>query len=133
MSDSNVTGWMTPSGKFLMCGMYMHLSQALDFPEIKQALGDWGEQSDARLTQVMAGCQDAIAHGEHPEWHSYEMASDSVQYKLREKLLKAGFLRVGTMGNSIHFEGKPHAIKNLFQKCKDFAEGHGMGYVFEKQ
>jgi len=127
-----ITGWMTPTGNFIECETYCHFAAILKHEELSDALELWGKTKELELTGHYQDCQDLINQGEHPEWHGYEMAEDDVKYEARIKLLRKGFLRVGTQSNTVHFEGKSYAIKKLFQKAKDFAENHDMDYEFEK-
>jgi hypothetical protein len=127
-----LTGWMTPTGNFIECQTYCHFSAILKHEELSAALEGWGETKRLELIRIYQGCQDLVNRGEHPEWHCYEMAEDDIKYEARIKLLRKGFLRVGTKGNTLYFEGKSHGIKKLFQTAKDFAENHGMDYEFEK-
>jgi hypothetical protein len=127
---SNVFGWITPSREFVEVEPWGHV-EAIGQHECLKRLIDNDLLDFSSLDYIREGCEELIAQGEHPEWHCYEMACDSRRDAIVQALYDAGAVRVGSHGNSLCVEGKPEAITNLHQFCKDFAEDRDMHAVFE--
>lgn len=129
----NITGWLTSSGKFVECSRYSHLSVIMENEDLRKALGTWGEYTNEDLTFCVQETQERIENDEHPEWHIYECMAMDARSEARNKLLDAGFIRVGTLNNTLHFEGRSFALQGGMQAAKDLADSYDMGYQFERQ
>ena len=125
--SKNVTGWLTPSGDFISCSSYNHHNIVTD-PRIRQWIWEWAEWLED-IESSEAGCKELKAEGEHPEWHNYEMACSSIGSKMCQAMKQRGFLRVGTMGDQLHFEGKPDAF--MMEAAKYLAEVTNKTAVFD--
>jgi hypothetical protein len=132
MSNQKIFGWMSPRGNFYPSEVYEHLESIGKIPELKALVPNYDQEMEA-IEHLARWSRTQMDLGEHPEWHSYEMAKDEFAPKAIEALYAAGCLRVGSVQNVIHFEGKPAGIQNLHQKAKDFAEEHGMIAKFDPQ
>ena len=75
----------------------------------------------------------AFAHMEiinfHPE---AEKIAAVINGGIYEGLFKHGFIRIEQIGDSIHFEGNPHYLKERYKLCVDFAEEYGCIPKFDK-
>ncbi len=129
-AGQKIFGWLSPRGNFYQVDMFQHIEAVEKVPELKNLIPNFDDEV-AALEHLRQWSNDQIEAGEHPDWHTYEMASDDFKYSIIKSLYNAGCLRVGSSGSSIHFEGKSPAISNLYQKAKDLAEEHGMQAVFE--
>jgi hypothetical protein len=127
-----ISGWLTPSGEFVKCELYEHLSVVVEnpvfiaqVPEIDSLLQE--------LYDCESYCQEMSERegSGNAEWHRYEMLQDGMSCKIRCLLLDAGFIRVGEYKNSIHFEGRPNHLKSKHQMCVDFADSYGANAIFE--
>jgi len=126
----HIFGWLSPRGNFYEVDMYGHVEAIAQYPELKKLLPDLDEEL-VNLQSIKQWSLDQIDQGEHPEWHGYEMASDRVRYAILDTLYAQGCLRVGSSGSALHFEGRPQAIKSLYNKAKDLAEEYGMSPAFD--
>jgi hypothetical protein len=131
---SKIYGWLSPDGEYIPCGMYEHLEAIATNPIFLKRVPEI-EDIFAALEEVAAGCQElADREGSHnAEWHIYEMECDRLRPKIWKKILNAGFIRVGEVGEDLHFEGRPNVLRSKYQMCKDFADSYGAGAVFEPQ
>lgn len=97
-------GWITPSGKIVACPCYRHmnagvLAQLDSVPNFSDI--------DEHVQEMHDGCQELSDDGEHPEWHTYEMALDDGEHTKMCRMMEAGFIRVGVRGpdKKVHLEG----------------------------
>lgn len=127
-----MNGWITPTKKFIKCGIYEHIETIINHIEFLQN-NKMVQELQEDVDNAHDICQSLVDHGDHGEWHHFEMTLDGAQDKIRNILLNEGYIRVGSWDNYMHFEGSPEAIKSLYQKCKDFAEDHGKQPKFEPQ
>lgn len=125
---SNISGWMTPSGKFVTCNFYMHLKMIASTPELRRYVPDI-DFILITLESIDKDCCDLIDEGEHPGWHNYEIPERDYTLYAINALRKAGCLRIGTMGTELFFDGTVTAI--TYQAAKDLAASHNMTPVFE--
>lgn len=121
------TGWMNPNGRFIECALFKHIQTASVFGI---------EEIDDLLYSVKAAEENCNAMADeygnsNAEWHTYEMATTGATWKIRDILLKLGYLRVGQSHDGIHFEGTPPSIYNLYQTCRDLAESYSGVAIFE--
>lgn len=126
-----MTGWIAPDGNFIECPNYQHFSVLVKHPIIGKL---------PKIVEMLAytegiadSCQALSEAGEHPEWHTYEIAVENGKYQMLDYLLDEGYIRVGNSRERMHFEGRPHVLKEKLQFCKYFAESYGKEYVFEPQ
>ena len=127
-----LTGWITPSREFIPCDLFGHLAALLEHPELVKGVPQFDELWQG-IENVKRGCAERGARdGDvHAEWHVVEYARDSATYEAMVALYDNGFVRVGTRATTLYFEGRPAALKGLYQFLKDFAENFDMGCVFE--
>lgn len=125
-----MTGWITPSGRFVSCKNYKHLDivkndKEFQLPEIKEIFQN--------LKEIKKSCLDAEKRegSTNAEWHIYEIAQDNLSGKIIKLLYRSKFIRVGEVDGILYFEAFPNVIKKKMQFCKDFAEQHGKDYKFE--
>jgi hypothetical protein len=128
-----ITGWLTPIGEFIECKPWEHLSLMYNekvrqrVPKIVSLQERLEEmEKDFREVSEREGSSNA-------EWHIYEIETDNARHEIWRLLLNEGFIRVGEVDGSIHFEGRPNHLKNKYQICKDFADSYGADAVFEPQ
>jgi hypothetical protein len=126
----SVFGWITPTRRFVPTEMWNHLKEISGDAELRSLVPDFDEMISS-VECVREGCLALIDEGEHPEWHSYEIAESHCYWKAMENLYKAGAIRVGSRQDYLHFEGTPEGIHSLYQFCKDLADSYEMGCVFE--
>lgn len=130
----SIHGWITPKKNYIPCGAYQHIEIVQQEPELYAAVGETYEREMAHVREIEQDCEE---HAEregctHAGWHIYESAKDSARSRMWDKLLKNGFLRVGTgRHGQLHVEGVPQAILQLKEHCERFAEEHGTQCVFE--
>lgn len=129
---AEIYGWIMPSGKFKEAKPWGHLKAITGEPEMRNVVPRIDE-IQADLDALEKDCQSLIDQGEHPEWHRYECAESSALFEVRNLLLDAGFIRVGSNYNDLCFEGTGVALANHMQRCKDLADQHGMKATFERQ
>jgi hypothetical protein len=128
-----VTGWMTPEGKFFECDMYDHIEVASKTPELWRFVPDMDDY-ESRLESIDECCSEALADGENPCWHAYTMAEMDISCEIRELLLNAGCMRVGSIPSTgtMHFEGRASLVTTTkLQAAKDVAENYNYTPVFE--
>ena len=125
-----IFGWLTPAGKFIESKVWDHFKCIADNDDLKNLVPDY-DVGESNVESARQGCEALSDEGEHPEWHSYEIAQSGFEYNVVEAVYKAGGVRVGSSSGSMYFDGIPDAIKNLYQKCKDLAEGYDMNAVFQ--
>jgi len=125
-----VYGWLLPNGEFVECSAYQHLETIMGLPQLTALVpeidGIWNG-----VQGVRESCEELIESGEYPEWHSYDMAKWDAFSQIAESLYHNGCLRIASAQGNLHFEGYGNAIQNLYQRCKDLAEGFDMQPVFE--
>lgn len=133
MSDFNkITGWLAPNNEFIQCNLFEHIEIIREnkiFSKYVPKIDDIIQN----IENIYDSCQSYADHGEHPEWHCYEMACDDARPEIRRLLLNAGFIRVGESKNGLHFEGRPNHLKTKHQRCKDFADSYAAEAYFEPQ
>jgi hypothetical protein len=127
----DIFGWILPDRTIIKCASYHHLDVVRKNPEMKELLPENLQDFQLKLDIVAEDCESLIAVGEHPEWHNYGMLESDFRYEIKNALHDAGALRFGSHSNIIVFEGKGFAIKNLMQKCEDYAEENSMRYEFK--
>lgn len=123
-------GWITPSKVFIETPRFSHFRAIIDNSILSNLLPENLRNTDD-LDAIAQACQSLAEAGEHPEWHCYEMACDSREADVVNAMYDAGAIRVGTAISGICFEGRPKAITNLAQFCKDFAEERENTAIFE--
>jgi len=128
--NREVFGWLSPRGNFYQADLFGHIEAVGKSPELKRLVPNFDEEV-ADLERQRQYKNDLIDQGEHPEWHTYEMAEDDFKHSIIHALYANGCLRVGSNGSYMHFEGSPQAIKSLFQKAKDLAEEYGKAPAFD--
>lgn len=103
-----VSGWLSPKGKLYRChSQFCHATLALKNPEIKIYL------SEDSLKRYL---------------------DEKIVDIIYDDLWRAGFLRVvASLSSSqdLYFEGTADAIRNLYHKARDLAEGLGTKAVFQ--
>lgn len=106
-------GWISPRGNVLGCDCYGHLETLAAWADVKEALPQVAATLES-LDDIRKDSEDLIAKGEHPEWHCYEMACDREESKIKEALLAAGFIRIGTSRHAemVEAEGNPESISS---------------------
>lgn len=135
MKDIYTTGygWISHRGNVLGCDCYGHLGTLAAWTDVRDALPQIAATLE-RLDDIRKESEDLIANGEHPERHCYEMACDREKSKIRDALLSAGFVRIGTSlrTETIEAEGKSHAILTRMAKIrsivKEYNAQHGEDY-----
>jgi hypothetical protein len=128
-----VTGWMTPEGKFFECVMYDHIHMVSKIPELKRFVPDMDEYID-RLKSIDETCCEDNADDGCPCWHNYTLAEMDISGEIRELLLNAGCMRVGSIpsAGTMHFEGRASLVTTTkLQAAYDLAENYDMNPVFE--
>ena len=117
-------GWITPTGKIVTCNIHAHLDdftiQQFDMPDFMQ----WFESERESVESIREGCEQLSERGEHPEWHSYEIANDSFHYQALTKLYELNFIRIGKNYDEIELEGFKYAFEknaDIIQSIKDLA------------
>lgn len=115
------TGWITPSGKTIACNMYDHFHSIMNYPEVPDMTDLANDVQDAE-----DACQELCDADEHPEWHSYEMAENGAKWEAYNRLLEAGFIRVGLnrQDHVLEFEGKKEMHQTIKQLLKDWNAAH---------
>lgn len=122
-------GWITPRGQTLECSFYAHLealcacAEAQTMPELQ----DFAQQA----AEMRADCTKLAEDEGHGEWHRYEMLMDRISGQLWLAAMNAGFVRVGTIDNTLHFEGLPQALQQHHARCVALAEEQGVPTRFE--
>ena len=106
-------GWISPRGNVLGCDCYGHLETLAEWPEVKETLPEIADTLEG-LEDIRKKSEDLIAQGEHPEWHCYEIACDREESRVKDALINAGHVRIGTSrhAETVEAEGIPEAIKS---------------------
>jgi hypothetical protein len=128
-----VTGWMTPEGKFFECGMFDHITTVSTVPELGRFV-PYLEDYKVRLEDIDTICCQAGEDDEHPCWHNYALAEMDISVEIRNLLLEAGCMRVGSIpsADTMHFEGRASLVTDAkLQAAYDLAENYGYTPVFE--
>ena len=122
-------GWLTAKG-FAETDLHQHLNAECvrQLIEGNKELDELEERADA----TDASCQEAADAGEHPEWHWYEMAYDDYICAVVRTCYDAGFIRVGTRGDEIHFEYKGELGARV-DRCNSLADSFEMKPVFTRR
>lgn len=116
-----------------MCDMYDHVRVVSDTPELKCFVPDMDDYED-RLASIDEACCEAADDGVNPCWHDYQMAEMDISSDIRELLLNAGCMRVGSIPSkgTMHFEGRASLVTTAkLQAAYDMAENYDMTPVFE--
>lgn len=129
---SKISGWLTPKGEVVKCGTYGHIDVAKKNPYFLEKVPKIYQILD-RIEESRQFCEDLQKSDGHGEWHSYEITYDRADGEIRNLLLDAGFIRIGSDNKSIYFEGRPIYLKDRHQKCKKLAESYDLEAVFEPQ
>ena len=124
-------GWIIKGNAFKETGMYNHFSSKNDW--IEDIVGDKWSDMQNELKGAADQCNELIEADEHPEWHTYEMLKDDLQFELYELMLDKGCVRVGTRYGSkeIHFEARPEVLKSKHQFLVEFADTERMNPNFD--
>ncbi|MDE2101295.1 MAG: hypothetical protein KGL39_28875 [Patescibacteria group bacterium] len=132
MSQDKIFGWITPTRRFIPTDAWQHFQEIGKDPELKALVPEYDNRL-ADLEEIEASCREMQErYGPcQGEWHDYEITNDDYRRDAVKALYAAGVIRVGTVGSMLHFEGTPDGIQNLYQFCRDFAEGAGMETQFE--
>lgn len=130
MTTKPMYGWLTPSRDYIETRVYGHVQEIGKNPMLKKYI-PWFDREWESAEELARSSQEMLDQGEHPEWHSYEMAQDDLKTRVVSELYGKGLLRVGTQQGVMYFEGSPGGIKNLYEYAKQFAESHGMSAKFE--
>lgn len=125
-----VYGWILPNGEFVECPAFQHLETIMGMPQLTALVPEIDSIWNG-VQGVRESCEELFESGEHPEWHSYDMAKCDAFSQIAEALYKNGCLRVASNQDCLHFEGFGKAIQSLYQRCKDLAEGYDMKPIFE--
>jgi hypothetical protein len=124
MQESTMTGtlsgWLAPSGRFYPCQRYMfdHLNVILTNPELKRFMTPELEDTLKKL--------DVAGEDQHDHLH------DTVEQLAYSQMYTRGYLRVAPEGDTVHFEGTPQGILNLFNKAKEIANQHDKKAEFQR-
>jgi len=119
-----MVGWITPKGKFFKCNVFKHFEIIEECDEIPKELKEKVDELHLECESIAESCQELADSEGHinGEWHRYEMARDDAQTETWSLLLGAGFIRVGELGDTVHFEGLPAVLKSQYNKCMSYAE-----------
>lgn len=129
MTRQPIFGWLTPSGRFVQCPLWNHVEIAREDEEFLK-VPKVREQID-KVEDAEQECRDLQAMGEHPEWHTAEVAWDRARTEIRRALLRAKFIRIGEHDGTLFFQGFPNILKRYHQRCKDLADNYDLGAKFE--
>jgi len=115
-----LSGWMSPSGRFYPCQRYMfdHLNVILTNPELENFMTPEFKDALEKLN-VAKGSDDDNLH-------------DTLEQIAYNQMYKKGYLRVAPEGNTVHFEGTPQSILNLYNKAKEIAYQHDKKAEFQR-
>lgn len=129
-----VWGWITSGYEFIPTGFFRHIDDILSNPLVKMAVPNMDTMYDDVLDAEESCQQLADLEGDtHAEWHNYEIAIDNFNSSVANALYDSGWIRIGTFGNTIHFEGQSWAIGSKKEFLEDFAESRNMGWEFDKR
>ena len=123
--SNGIVGWLTPKNEFVEAPLFEHMS-VISGDERMQPERVLAVLEDLQETERLCAETAAREGASNAEWHIYEIKSDRASAKIWDILMQEGYLRVcSTEDNTIHFEGRPFAIKDKAQYCKDWAESFG--------
>ncbi len=115
-------GWLTPTGILIPCELYKHKDVLLDNEEIMNKF-PWIKDELENLDSIAESSNRMIEQGEHPEWHCWEIANDSLSYDIYTALIKEGYIRLGkTFDNDIEAEGHSNFISDRMQYLNTIIE-----------
>jgi len=100
-------GWICPCGCIVGCSLHEHMDVVAALPGAPDV-----EDLRKQVAEARRGCEELDEAGEHPEWHTYDMALDDAQFTAYERLMTAGFIRVGyhRHRHNLDFEGSADAL-----------------------
>ena len=128
--NKRFSGWITPSRNFYECPIYGHIFAIKKHQELKKIANEKLNEWENDIENAREACESLEKKGEHPEWHTYEMAEYYVEKAIISFLKERGCLRVGTRSQKyMHVEGKITA--EMIEFCKSLAEERGLEYVYD--
>ena len=124
-------GWITPTGKFIETEPYNHLKDIAENDAFDDEIKEKSRQmtSDLEKIELKCGAQE-VTEG-FGEWHIYEIARSDCRTEIIELFYEKKYVRVGSTGDTIHFELSRNALNRHRHFCKDFTESRGMEFEFE--
>ena len=137
-------GWITPDGKLIPCNSRNHKQALINrMGRVKDELGkefrEWTKKEEEEIEAIRKGCIELEKDEGFGEWHSYEMASDSLDSKIVDWAYHKGFLRLGKYNNTICVEGTEEGISKNYYVAKELVDlvgsltGKKMDLEIEKQ
>jgi hypothetical protein len=122
-------GWITPNGQFVETRFYQHIEQLIKKdPNVPD---DIICQYERMMDDVSEAEEDCAEEG--GGWHNIEMWMNDEKLEITRNLYKIGYVRVGSNGKHLHFQGLPKYLTKWKTKCEDVTEQYGYDKtVFEK-
>lgn len=92
-------GWLTPAGTVLSSARFHHVEMITQWDECPpEVVAKW-EECKTNIEEAEAGCRALSDEGEHPEWHTFEMAQDEQRWEFTTFLYDRGFIRLALERN----------------------------------
>jgi len=127
-------GWICPSGEMIGCDLFNHISVLFKLPGVPEL-----QDIKDKIDEAWNVCDELDRSGEHPEWHSYDFACEDAKHEIYERLMAAGFIRVGSVTREgiIAFEGTKAALNRqttyMNRVARDIRAKHGRHFVIERR
>lgn len=118
-------GWISNSGECFGCEQWCHVS-IIEKIVIDEKIKTKIDEINESVEETRKRCQELADNGEHPEWHSYEMADDDACAETVQHLFNSGWIRIGTTREIIEAEGLSESITTHYQLLKDLEEESGL-------
>lgn len=123
----SIYGWIDKTGQFHECNVLGHSRLLETIPGGKAVI----EAVEQEIKHEIQWCLERKERGEHPEWHNVDLLEGDYLHNLYEGAYEAGFLRVGSVGSELHFEGRRKVFTEKYPICKELADYHDRRCVFE--
>ena len=115
-------GWLTPRGQFYGFGPTKHLQAALSIPGLPPEIKKEGDKLHNELRNDFKDTEASMENGWAPEWHAYQMNTETFTNEFATMLYKARWIRIGRnyQLNVFEFEGIPEALKDKMTYIRKF-------------
>lgn len=125
-------GWLAPDNELYLTQVsYGHINLLVNAAD-KYFSKELCAEIDY-LETIYKECQELSEQGEHPEWHRYEMAEDSIRHTLLKALIRLGFIRLGTdkLARTLYYHhlGGLELNDTQLEIIKDLAKRNGIDYI----
>lgn len=124
----SIYGWLDPSGQMHECDILGHV-KLLEKLSIGKSIVEAVKQEILDATRACEELEQ-LEGRIHAEWHVVEILESDFLYNVYEGAYEVGFLRVGSIGSELHFEGRRKFFTKQYQICKELADYHDRRCVF---